>query len=232
MIFTGLNYKSMVNIFSIVLLLNIVLIATAISIDFSGLGEPFKEGGFITFFSVIQLLVVSRLSYTIYSARDDLKKYSFLQKPHLIWLLISMGFLFLALDELLKIHERTDRLIHYIFSIQETGVTDRIDDLLIGLYGLIGLIVIFIFRAEMKACKARVSLFFIGFSLLFLMVLLDVITNREDVVLLFFETDFATALHSWLSFAEDSVKLLSEAFFILGFYSIFNRLKELNELKR
>ena len=61
-----------------------------------------------------------------------------------------------------------------------------------------------------------------------MMVGLDVITNRKDIVLMFFEANFASILHLWLSFAEDSMKLLSEAFFILGFYSILKKLKELN----
>ncbi|MGH1428568.1 MAG: hypothetical protein ACRBEE_11565 [Arenicella sp.] len=211
--------------FNIVLVINLLTIAAAISLDVFGINEPFKEGGFITFFSAIQLLIVSRLSYNIYRERESSTHISFWQKPNLIWLLISMGFLFLAFDESLKIHERIDRLIHYVFNIQETGLTDRIDDLLVGLYGLIGLVVLFVYRNEMKACKAQFSLFVIGFVFLFVMVGLDVMTNRKDIVLFFFEENMAAVLHRWLSFAEDAMKLLSEAFFILGFYSIFIHVK-------
>ena len=47
-----------------------------------------------------------------------------------IWLLVSIGFAYLALDEALSIHESIDIAGHWLLGATETGVTDRVDDLI------------------------------------------------------------------------------------------------------
>lgn len=64
---------------------------------------------------------------------------SFWRDPSVVWAIIASGFLFLAADEVLRIHENLDQLIHYVFGLKETNLTDRIDDLIVGMYGLVGI---------------------------------------------------------------------------------------------
>ncbi len=48
-----------------------------------------------------------------------------------IWLFVSLGFAYLALDEALSIHESIDIAGHWLLGATETGVTDRADDLIV-----------------------------------------------------------------------------------------------------
>ena len=49
-----------------------------------------------------------------------------------VWGLIAGGFVFLAVDEALQIHERLDFVIHKALNIRETALTDRLDDAIIA----------------------------------------------------------------------------------------------------
>ena len=144
---------------------------------------------------------------------------------------MSLGFLFLAADDLFKIHENIDRLIHNIFNLQETGLTDRIDDGLIGLYALIGIGVLIIYRNELKIYRKAFPFFTSGFALLFTTIALDLLTNRNDILPLLFGPTQAADLHIWLSHAENSLQVFAEAFFIGAFYAILQTAKTLALIK-
>ena len=58
---------------------------------------------------------------------------------------MGAGFVFLAADDAFLIHENLDFKIHAALGIETTTWTDRIDDILIGVYGVVGLAVLFIF---------------------------------------------------------------------------------------
>jgi hypothetical protein len=131
----------------------------------------------------------------------------------------------LAADEIFKIHENIDFLIHRVFGIQETGLTDRIDDFLVGLYGLLGIGVLFAYRNQLKTYREAFPFFIFGFVLLFSMVAFDVVTNRNDILPLIFDHHLAATLYTYLSLAEDSLKIFAESFFILGFYVILQTTK-------
>ena len=146
-----------------------------------------------------------------------------------VWAIIALGFLFLAADDLFRIHENFDNLIHYVFNMQETGLTDRIDDIIIGLYGFIGIGVLIAYRDELIIYKKNLPFFILGFVTLFIMVALDVLTNRNDILPLVFDRDKAVVLYVWLSLAEDSLKVMAEAFFILAFYAIFQKAKDMRD---
>jgi len=192
--------------------------------------NPFSEGGVMTFVSAIQLLAISRITYKIAQARKTAKTQSFWLGAPLIWMLVCIGFAFLAMDEALYIHEQIDELIHHVLDMKETGLTDRIDDIIVGSYGLIGLAVLFAFKNEVKTCIKRFSFFIIGFALLFTMVGLDILTNRNDIFLMYFDETTADTLMYWLSTAEDGMKLFAEVFFIVGFYSALLKARSLRAL--
>ncbi len=130
----------------LLLILNSLAIGLAIIIYKNTGYNHFGEKGFITILSAVQLLVVSMLSYKIYQARGMMGRSSFWRDPSVVWAIIASGFLFLAADEVLRIHENLDKLIHYVFGLKETNLTDRIDDLIVGMYGLVGIGVLIAYR--------------------------------------------------------------------------------------
>ena len=67
-----------------------------------------------------------------------------------MWLILVFTSLYLAIDEIIMIHENIDFFIHRIFNIEETGLTDRIDDAIVAIYGLCGLIGIYLYRKELS----------------------------------------------------------------------------------
>ena len=202
-------------VFLVVLLGNTLAVVLGILLHQAG-GEPFKEGGFITVISVLQLLATAALCHAIFRARRSAALVDY--RPVMVWPVLTAGFLFLAADEIFQIHERTDRLIHIVSGMTETAVTDRIDDIFVGLYGLVGAGVLFAYRREILFVRTAVPMFVAGFVLLFFSVVMDVLTNRNDIFPLLFDDEMSSLLFEWISIAEESLKLFSEAFFMLAFF--------------
>ena len=121
----------------------------------------------------------------------------------------------MAADEIFKAHENIDLAIHRILNIRETGVTDRLDDLIIASYGFIGIGVFWHFREEIKNFKSPGPLFITGFIFLFLMVGLDLFGNRNDILSMIISNEARSlTIRAWLGVFEDSNKLLAEVMFI------------------
>lgn len=177
----------------------------------------FGEGRFITFLSGLQLLAVAGIAMQILRVRCRAEPGCLTRHPALVWGLIAAGFVFLAADEVLKIHEGLDELIHDLFDLEETGLTDRIDDLIVGLYGVIGLGVLFAHRRELLLHRVAVPWLVTGFVFMFAMVALDALTNRPDVLTTLVAEEAAESLQHWLGMVEDAFKIFAEGFFLLGF---------------
>ena len=208
------------------LLWNSLAVSTAIIIySYTGVNH-FNEDGFITILSVLQLLTISWLSYKILQTRNVTRRCTLWRESSALWGIISLSFLFLAADEFFQIHEEIDFGIHNFFNIRETGFTDRIDDILVGLYGLAGIFVLITYWDELKAHRRAFPFFIYGFIFLFAMIAIDVLTNRNDILPALFDYDLANVLHVWLSHAEDSLKVFAEAFFIMAFFSILQKNNE------
>lgn len=206
-----------------VLWLNLLAIALVIliSLPFQQVEQQFKDGGFIDIFSGIQLFVIAYYAYQTSKTRPQARpkarpKASFKpQRSHsTIWTIISAGFAFLALDELATIHEGLDKLIHWVFALQETGMSDRIDDLIVGLYGAAAIALLVTYRQELKRYKFALPYVFSGFFLLFFMVGIDTISNRDDIFLIIFSAQTSEHLMSWIFIPEEVCKLVSEACFV------------------
>jgi len=209
--------------FFLVFLCNSLAVSAAIIIySYTG-WDNFGERGFITLLSFIQLLAISWLSYKIFQVSGGTWRRSIWKESSALWGIISLGFLFLAFDEIFGIHESIDFLIHNIFNLQETNLTDRIDDIIVGLYGLAGVGILIANRNNLKTYKETLPLFVCGFFFLFVMVTLDILTNRNDILSLLFEHNQAAWLYVWLAVAEDALKVFAEAFFVLAFYSIYQK---------
>jgi hypothetical protein len=180
----------------------------------------FKEDGFATYVSFFFLLSLSLLSFVIfllrYKTTNEIVMHSF-------WMIAAIGFLFLAFDEKLMWHERFDLFLHSYFEVEETAITDRLDDIIIGFYGLIGVGVIYIFRREIFQFAPANLLLISGFYLLFISVFLDILVNRYDILpALLGEKSFVKKLHMICHVLEDIIKLLAEGFFISAFYYFFH----------
>lgn len=197
-------------------LFDILAIGIAVLLGFvkGDVGEYFGEHYPITWLSFFQLLVISGLSWTIfnlYKVKFNLRHW---RSPHFIWAIIAAGFLFLALDEKFGIHEALDKFIHWSFNIKETSLTDRLDSILIGLYGLVGIITLYFYREELKKYVVIYPFLLIGFAFLLASVGLDALVDRDDIIC-------DIILKRWLVVAEESFKILSECVFLVGFYGCF-----------
>ncbi|MEL6902721.1 MAG: hypothetical protein AAFP07_17400 [Cyanobacteria bacterium J06606_4] len=198
----------------------------AVSAPFGQVYRQFEDGGFVTYFSVIQLFIVSYFSYKIFKTRSQHIKRPW-KSPIAIWGIISLGFSFLALDDLLMIHEWLDKVIHGIWQIEETGASDRIDDLIVGGYGIIALGLLAYYRRELKKYPTALPYVVIAFVLMFSMVGVDALTNRDDLLMMMFSPDVTQNIMSWIFIPEESFKTLSEAFFIVAAHSCYRTAQKL-----
>ena len=200
----------------------LIAIIIAIGIGLSS-GDPFKhfeEFHFITWFSFVQLLFLSVLSCRMFDIHVSGKTKHVLRSAGFIWAIIAFGFFFLALDEIFLIHEGIDKIVHIVFNIEETGLTDRIDDILVFVYGVIGMSILYLHRSELRKYKAALPFLVYGLLVFLIMVILDVLTNRADILaMVFADNSLVGILRSWLLTVEDSLKIFAEGIFILGLFT-------------
>lgn len=169
-----------------------------------------------TLASFAQLLLAAYVLREVYHLRrDECLRATGKRGPSLLWLLMWLGFVFLAIDEVAFVHEGIDKLVHWVFAIQETSLTDRLDDLLPGVYALVGLSVLYRYRAELKPFHGFWPWLTAGMLLMVAMIGLDVLTNRKDVLTVWI-ADRGLALFWWakLSALEEGCKIFAEACFL------------------
>lgn len=174
-------------------------------------GKYFGEHCPITWVSLAQLLIISGLSWRIFKLYKVKLNLHNRRSPHTIWAIIALAFLFLFCDEMFGIHEALDRFIHWGFNIKETPLTDRLDGILIGVYGLVGIASLHYYREELKNYIVIYPFLLIGFVLLFASVGLDILAEQNDII-------HNIVVHEQLSVIEESFKVLSEGIFLVGFY--------------
>ncbi|MBD3425881.1 MAG: hypothetical protein GF409_01465 [Candidatus Omnitrophica bacterium] len=183
----------------IIVLLNLIVVATALFLGETP-DEYFAEGALATYISFIQLALISVLCWFVFRI-----------KRTAIWIVICAGFAFLALDEVIMIHEKIDMFIHWLFRMEETALTDRIDDLVILAYAAVGLGVLYRYRKEFYSLKKAAPALIAGVLFMGIMVAGDIISNRADIL-----TD--PLLRSWVSAMEDAFKLFAEGAFLFAAY--------------
>lgn len=210
-------------IFNKVIALNVLAIVgtVALSAPFESVYRQFEDGGFVTYFSVIQLFIISYFACKIFKLRSQAFPRPW-RSYAAIWGIISLGASFLALDDLLMIHEWLDKVIHGVGQFEETAMTDRIDDFIIGGYGLIALGALTYYRKELKKYRRALPYVIAGFILMFFMVCIDAVTNRDDVLLMIFSPETTDSIMGWIFIPEESFKVLSEAFFLLAVHRCYH----------
>ncbi|NEQ47997.1 MAG: hypothetical protein F6K00_32485 [Leptolyngbya sp. SIOISBB] len=200
-----------------VLLVNAIAITLAIVIAHHGGRDHFGERGFITFFSTFQLLAIAWIADKIRQVKT--------RQPSLgahtgLWLMLSYSFIFLAADEFLAIHEVTDLLIHDLLNLQETPLTDRIDDLIVSLYAIFGSWILWRYRREFRADPRTIPFLLRAIVLMAIMVGVEAIAGSEHVWSTWLMPDAAEMLELRLYQLEESLKILIEACVLLAFYPL------------
>jgi len=189
----------------------------------------FSEWRLITLYSFFQLLATAFVCFLACKAFEP--------KPSINWrknasirpfLLFAIGFAFLGLDEMLSLHENIDKLIHHIFFIKETPLSDHIDDVIVLIYGLVALIFIKDFIREFKKRPFMIPMLVCGFIMFFVMFSLDYATNSVESFMEFFgDASYSDLLHKRdiYRMAEDSAKILGESFFLAAFLGALVNIK-------
>lgn len=172
-----------------------------------------KEASFITWVSFGQLLISSIFAWKTFLIRGKKGK-------ALLWLAISIGFLFLSIDEVARIHENMDSIIHKkLLHMKETPLSDRLDDLIIGIYALIGCSVLYAFRIELKRFKQALPYLITSLLMIFLMVITELISNRYDLLPeLIHNENLAKGVYHICKVGEEAFKLYAEALLATAFY--------------
>jgi hypothetical protein len=211
----ALDGRRLVSILAIDTVVLLCLIGLA---AYQGIGPNyyFGEYRFGTYFSSLQFLLIAGTTYSVYATLRRQPQHP-LSGTATLWMLASGGAVFLACDDLFSFHEKTDKLIHTVLRMEETPVTDLIDDLLVGLYVLATLIFLGKNRARLTAFLPSWPLFAAGFVLTGIMVVLDMSGNNELVVgQLTDEADTRERLREGIGTVEDCFKIFAEGCFLAG----------------
>ena len=179
------------------------------------------EGDPITWLSFAHLLVTGSLAGGVFYCRTGGSlDPAVWRQPVFVWLLIALGFLFLAVDEVAKVHESLDRSVHRFLQRPETALSDRLDDAILLGYGLVGAAVLYVYRSELLSYRTVLPLVVCGFVLFLFMGLLDALVNRPDVFLFMgISQEGSVSLGKWLGGVEEGLKILAEAAFLGAAYS-------------
>ncbi len=179
----------------------------------------FGEMGIITWFSCVQLLILAGLSWKIYRIRKLAEgEYQGKHPPQMLWKIITIGFVFLAVDEVAQIHETTDTLIHWLFQIPEENQFLQLDGVIVASYTVVSAYVLYFFRDEFKRYKPAFYLFILGFFFKVIMVTIDITTDDESLFSFWLsDPKLHKFVYDWVQAVEDSFKLLAEAAFISAF---------------
>ena len=180
-----------VPIFILATLVFIVVSTIIGSVYYNDPAQFFHEKGLARYVSALQLVITGCLASIVYRLRRAGGAGFSLAAPRMIWLFIGAGFIFLAADDVFKIHENLDRSMHTTFGVEETGWSDRLDDLIILFYMVVGVAVIWLYRSEMIEFRSVTPVLMVAMVLAVAMIAVDVITNRDDVLLWLLE-DAAT----------------------------------------
>ena len=178
----------------------------------------FEEGQFLTWISAFHLIATAVLSFMILLNSCQGQKKSSIRFPGTVWIFIAAGFLFLAADELLQLHEKADALIHSVLDMKETRMSDRIDDLIVGFYLMAGAGYLYGYRRELFRYLELYPFIITGFVISIIMVFLDMYTNLAP-------GDWISPTIYRLSIAEDALKIYAELFFFMAFYDAAQKAK-------
>lgn len=207
--------------------LTTVLLAWAIFLGHRAgkLTTCFGERDLVTWVSAAVLLASGFLCIRLFRVARDDRPRLWITSPALVWLLMGIGFLFLALDETFTLHESLDHLIHRGLHIEETAASDRLDDLIIAGYGVLAVGFLWFYRRQLTRARHALPLLVLGFALMAVMVVGDLASNQDDWVARFVP-DKKERQH-WIErieVIEDSAKLYAEVAFLVAAFVALRQL--------
>ena len=214
-----------------VLFIDSLLVTFAISSAIALGDSPdlhFREEGFLTYVSCLQLLIAAIISFKIFGIIKNSQNPK-LSSNKIVWLVITLGLLFLALDDAFEIHEEIDALLHYVLNITQTSITDLADDLIVGSYVLFFLIYVASQWKIIQPFKPSFIFFQAGFVLTVIMIILDLASHNSYVAsLMTDDAERVQALKEWFGAWEDAAKIYAEGMFIVGVYRCRQIAKSMN----
>ena len=213
--------------FRIALCTDLAVIAFAVAHGLWHSGNPsryFGEGRYTTGVSCLQLLLTAFFSFGMFRARRAATPDRSWRAGFWVWLLMGAGFVFLAADDAFQFHERIGHALNTLFPMHGSVLAGRIDDMVIGVYGLIGLWVLWLFRRELLDFRVMLRPLAIGFVFTFLSVLCDTLGHHEDIFLkLTHDLPLAKHLQAWADTGDGSFTLLAEGMFAVAFFCGWRR---------
>lgn len=184
----------------------------------------------LTWFSFLQLLGTAGVTGRIFQYRRSRVPYTAAWRaPFFLWFLVAMGFVYFAIDEVAGLHEEFDRALHGILQARPTELTDRLDGVIVGVYGVIGLWVLYVYRQELFHYRDVVPHVTLGFGLFGVMVLLD-LASDGDAFFSWLTGSVVSGyqLARWVSALEDGMKLVAEGVFFSAAYACREIAKQLH----
>lgn len=189
------------------------------------IADEFGEGKPGTILSVVLLLALSLVSFKIYLARRA-PSANWLGDSYFVWIVIAGGFFFLAMDDALELHEGFDAAFHSFLDVKQTRLSDRVDDLIVGIYILIGAGVVFFYREEFHRYPSLKRYLAVGFAIVLFQTILDAGSN-DFVVFRWFGVPWQNIplAKDVIGMLEDVAKLLAEAVFLCGFLQVLRAVR-------
>jgi hypothetical protein len=188
-----------------------VAVATGHSHD-----AQFGEDGFVTPISAGLLVLAAALATATFAAR---RAAGVPIRTAAVWLLAAGGLVFLAIDEIGKVHEHADELMHEVLGVTPTPITDHLDDLIIGLYGLAAVVACLRWRAELLRDATAARHVGAALALLFVDVGLDALENPVAIIALAPTPASRVPLREWVRVAEEGLKIVAETVFVAGLFA-------------
>ncbi len=179
------------------------------------LGWGFQEMRPVTWISFFQLLLVGFISQHIFLVRKNESSSAKL------WHLLSIFFIFLAFDELLRFHESIDHRICDLFGFDRYGPADHIDDVIILLYGVFGAFLLIKYFSEVMIFKKVTKVFIFAAIFAVFMVIFDLLGGRQGEMHLYFKGEDLTFILRLFDIIEESCKSLSEVCFVGAFLNVY-----------
>lgn len=212
--------KKMKKVLFWVFLVQIIVLAGALILGYErdNPDKHFGEAGFVTWFSFLNLLFASYVFALVFYVvlRNSIEKNFSLKKSIMyssVWLAMALGFLWLSFDEIAMIHEKTDKAVHEFFQIQKTPLTDRMDDLIVFSYPVLGFLAIYFSRKGLYHYRKAVYFAMLGIVFFFIMAVYDSMGKGLGSK----HHDTRTMYQVY----EESSKVLAEGFFVVSaFYCL------------
>ena len=188
---------------------------------------PYDESGLVTRLSVLQLSTICIFMARTYSLRLRSFPKRSRKDPWVFWLLCSLAFAYLAMDEKMLLHEGIGHIIRDNIWTGEGSFSSRADDYIVGIYGIFAAILAWKYRWEILRAPRAILFGLGGFAGLAGTVVLDTLSHRDDFVgLLIHNPDLLEWVLEAMARAEEACKLLGEAFFLAAAHAVLRRVME------